>query len=103
MVISTQFCVAGWTLVQEFLSSHGQPEDVIADVCAVVASVGFKEELAKKDGDSSSSSSLSREAAVVQDADRCGAVASKAYSCNYQLAHHSRPTALCMPTTSLYF
>jgi hypothetical protein len=59
-------------LLQEFLSSHGQPEDLIADVCAVVASVGFKEELAKKDG-SSSSSSLSREAAVVQDADRSAA------------------------------
>jgi hypothetical protein len=57
---------------------HGQPEDLIADVCSVVASVGFKEELAKKDG--SSSSSLSREAAVVQDADRC--VARKAYSCD---------------------
>jgi N-acetylglucosamine kinase-like BadF-type ATPase len=58
--------------VQEFLSSHGQPHDLIADVCAVVASVGFKEELAKQQG---SSSSLSKEAAVVQDADRCATTA----------------------------
>ncbi|WIA41116.1 hypothetical protein OEZ86_004744 [Tetradesmus obliquus] len=63
--------------IQEFLFSQGQPQDLIADVYAVVASVGFKEELASKHGNSSSSSSsssLSKEAAVVQDADRLDAI-----------------------------
>ncbi|KAF6252284.1 HD repeat domain-containing protein [Scenedesmus sp. NREL 46B-D3] len=60
--------------IKEFLSSHNQAESLTADVCAVVASVGFKEELTKASGNSSSRSSLSREAAVVQDADRLDAI-----------------------------
>jgi hypothetical protein len=76
-LIDAEPCVAVCCVLQEFLVSHDQPADLIADVCAVVASVGFKEELAKKDG---SSSSLSREAAVVQDADRCVAHTSSVYS-----------------------
>lgn len=62
-MLRTQLCL------QDFLSSHGQPSDLIGEVCSVVASVGFKDELAKEQGQRGSSS-LSREAAVLQDADR---------------------------------
>lgn len=52
--------------MQDFLSSQNQSDDIIQRVCDIVSCIGFKEELAP----GSSGRSISKEAAVVQDADR---------------------------------
>lgn len=51
--------------IKTFLASQKQPEQLIEQIVAIVDSVGFKDEL-----DAPAGSPLSKEAAVVQDADR---------------------------------
>jgi hypothetical protein len=52
-------------VIQSFLAAQQQPEQLIQQVISIVESVGFKDELG-----AAPRPPLSKEAAVVQDADR---------------------------------